>query len=111
MNIKIVKPVGKLDVSASTEFRREVNAIVTANCPKFLVIDLELVTFMDSSGLGALVSALKAVRGGDGELALCSITDQVRMLFDLTSMGSIFKIYSSVGDFKQQHNLSDDATK
>ena len=64
MNIKIVKPVGKLDVSASTEFRREVNAIVTANCPKFLVIDLELVTFMDSSGLGALVSALKAVRGG-----------------------------------------------
>ncbi len=108
MNIQIVKPIGKLDVSASTEFRRQINSIVTANCPKFLVIDLEMVTFMDSSGLGALVSALKAVRGGNGELALCSITDQVRMLFDLTSMGNIFKIYASVADFKKQCNVNDD---
>jgi anti-anti-sigma factor len=107
MNIKIVKPVGKLDVSASTEFRREINSIVTANCPKFLVIDLELVTFMDSSGLGALVSALKAVRGGNGELVICGIAEQIKMLFDLTSMGKIFSVYPSVAAFKQQMNLID----
>ena len=54
---------------------------------------------MDSSGLGALVSALKSIRNSNGDMVICSPNDQVQMLFELTSMTKIFKIYSTINEF------------
>ncbi len=96
--IRVMQPSGRLDVTNVNQFRREVIDIAVSK-PKILLIDLKDISFMDSSGLGGLVAALKTVRNSGGELALCSPTDQVQMLFDLTSMGTIFKIYSSPQDF------------
>ena len=96
--VRVMQPSGRLDVTNVDQFRREVIDI-SASKPKFLLIDLKDISFMDSSGLGALVAALKTIRNSGGELALCSPTDQVQMLFDLTSMGTIFKVYSSPEDF------------
>ncbi|MFN5924751.1 MAG: STAS domain-containing protein, partial [Pseudanabaena sp.] len=55
--------------------------------------------FMDSSGLGALVSALKLIRNSNGEMVICAANDQVKMLFELTSMNKIFKIYPTIDEF------------
>ncbi|AFY74584.1 anti-anti-sigma factor [Synechococcus sp. PCC 7502] len=96
--VRVMQPSGRLDVTNVNQFRREV-ADIAAFSPKFLLIDLKDITFMDSSGLGALVAALKTVRSSGGDLALCSPTDQVQMLFDLTSMGTIFKVYANVKEF------------
>lgn len=103
--VKVMQPSGRLDVTNVNQFRREVSDIA-ASKPKFLLIDLKDISFMDSSGLGALVAALKTIRNSGGELAICSPTDQVQMLFDLTSMNSIFKVYASLQDFANHQGLN-----
>jgi anti-sigma B factor antagonist len=56
--------------------------------------------FMDSSGLGTLVSALKLVQKAEGRLALCSLSGQALMLFEMAGMEKMFETYSNLDDFK-----------
>ncbi len=99
--VKIMQPSGRLDVTTAADFRRQVNDVASlATPPKYLLVDLQAITFMDSSGLGALVSALKSIRNSNGDMVICGANDQVQMLFELTSMTKIFKIYSTVDEFK-----------
>jgi anti-anti-sigma factor len=105
-NVTILEPSGRLDVTNAAQFRRQVSEIATTK-PKLLLVDLKDVTFMDSSGLGALVSALKSIRSVDGDLAVCSANEQVQMLFELTSMSKIFKIYKSRDDFSASAGINE----
>ena len=57
-----------------------------------LVLDLSDVTFIDSSGLGALIGSLKAI-GNDGELALCCARETVASMFKLTRMNKVFRMF------------------
>jgi anti-anti-sigma factor len=98
--VKIMQPSGRLDVTTAADFRRQVNDIASlATPPKYLLVDLEEITFMDSSGLGALVSALKSIRSSNGDMVICGANDQVQMLFELTSMTKILKIYPTIDEF------------
>lgn len=62
-----------------------------------LVVDLNEVRFMDSSGLGALVAALKKLGGSEG-VTLAGAQPAVKDLFELTSMDKLFKIVPTVND-------------
>ena len=98
--VKVIQPSGRLDVTTAAEFRRQVNDIATsATSPRYLLVDLQKIICMDSSGLGALVSALKSIRNSNGEMIIYGANDQVQMLFELTSMTKIFKIYSTLDEF------------
>lgn len=102
---KVIKPLGRLDVTTAADFRRQVSDIASiANPPKCLLVDLQDITFMDSSGLGALVSVLKSIRNSNGEMVICGANDQVQMLFELTSMTKIFKIHATIEDFNATLN-------
>jgi anti-sigma B factor antagonist len=59
-----------------------------------IVLDLSDVTFIDSSGLGALIACLKVV-GTDGELALCGARGTVANMFKLTRMNKVFRMFNS----------------
>ena len=61
-----------------------------------LVIDLSAVRFVDSSGLGALVSGFKYASARDGSLKLSSLQPQVRSMFELTRLHRVFEIFTSV---------------
>lgn len=98
--VKAIEPAGLLDGTKATVLRKEIDEIL-ANGANIVLIDLKEVTFIDSSGLGALVSALKSVRGNGGKLFLCSINAQVRMLFELTSMDRVFQIYANRDEFNK----------
>jgi anti-sigma B factor antagonist len=65
-----------------------------------LLIDFCQVMFMDSSGLGTLVSALKLVQKEGGRLALCSLSGQALMLFEMAGMEKLFETYRTLDDFK-----------
>lgn len=100
---KIVKQVqlsGILDSTKASQFRTDINNIVKAGTD-YVLIDLKEVTFVDSSGLGALVSALKTVRSASGKLCICSINEQVRMLFELTSMDRVFRVFKNQEEFEE----------
>ena len=100
-HVHVIDPTGILDSVSGETLRQQVNDALEADA-KTLLIDLKDVTFIDSSGLGALVSVLKKVRATERELYLCSINDQVRMLFELTSMDKIFMILQDRAQFQQQ---------
>ncbi len=65
-----------------------------------LLIDFCQVMFMDSSGLGTLVSALKLVQKAEGRLALCSLSGQALLLFEMAGMEKLFETYRTLDEFK-----------
>ena len=60
-----------------------------------LVIDLGKVRFIDSSGLGALVSGFKNASAREGSLKLCCLQPQVRSMFELTRLHRVFEIFNN----------------
>lgn len=70
---------------------------------RLLLIDLEKVSFIDSSGLGALLRIHKMVKDHGGELAFCHAQEQARMLFDMTSTNHLFSIYADPSEFEHHY--------
>ncbi len=103
--IQVVEPSGILDGTKVTLFRDQITKLVDEGA-RIILIDLKNVTFVDSSGLGALVSALKMVRSVQGRLCICSINAQVKMLFELTSMDRVFECFPDRDTFHQQTHSS-----
>lgn len=100
-DFKIVQPSGILDSAKGTKFREDVSNLINGGA-KIILVDFQDVTFMDSSGLGALVLALKTVRASGSKIFICAINDQVKMLFELTSMDKVFKIFPNRNEFMNQ---------
>lgn len=98
--VKVYQPNGILDATESQEFRQQITEIVESGA-KIVLVDFQNVTFMDSSGLGALVLAFKALRAADIKLVICSINEQIRILFELTGMDKVFEIFPSQEEFNQ----------
>ncbi|MEA5552650.1 STAS domain-containing protein [Anabaena cylindrica UHCC 0172] len=96
--IHIFEPSGILNAAAGNELRREISDIVN-NEVEILLIDMSEVTFIDSSGLGALVAAMQSVRNAKRELFVCSINAQVQMLFELTKIDRVLNILSDREEF------------
>ncbi len=63
-----------------------------------VVIDMEGVSFVDSTGLGSVIAALKQVRSSQGELRLAAPNQQVRVVLELTTLDRIFPYYATVED-------------
>ncbi|MEW6128488.1 MAG: STAS domain-containing protein [Acidobacteriota bacterium] len=85
-------PTDTLDASNVKEFKRDVGSVI--NERKKVVFDLERVNFVDSSGLGAILSCLRQLNAQGGDLKLCSLGKPVRALFELVRMHRIFDIYN-----------------
>ncbi|HEY9295619.1 MAG TPA: STAS domain-containing protein [Phormidium sp.] len=100
-DFKIVQPSGILDGAKGSQFRQEVTDLIDSGV-KNILVDFQDVTFMDSSGLGALVLALKTVRASGSKIFICAINDQVKMLFELTSMDKVFEIFPNRNEFINQ---------
>ncbi|MGA2881092.1 MAG: STAS domain-containing protein [Bryobacteraceae bacterium] len=83
-------PVDELDASNATEFKRDIAPVLQANSK--LVLDLSRLRFVDSSGLGAMLSCLRQLTAKNGDLKLCGLTKQVRAAFELVRMHRIFDI-------------------
>jgi anti-sigma B factor antagonist len=93
-NILILKPSEKrIDASVATDFKGKIIDLINAGNKK-IVLNLDGVDFIDSSGLGAIVSSLKAI-GNEGDLVICGISETVMTLFRLTRMNRVFQIFST----------------
>lgn len=84
---------GEIDVATSPELRRELHQLADRD-PTAIVVDLQDVTFIDSSGLSVLVGVLKRLREDErGEvLVLEGLQDPVRKVFDITGLAGVFAI-------------------
>jgi len=98
--VKIFQPSGILDGTKAKEFQQEISDSLEQDT-KIILVDFQDVTFMDSSGLGSLVLLLKTVRAAGAQIFLCSLNDQIKILFELTSMDRIFTIFPNRADFEE----------
>ncbi len=71
---------------------------------KNVVIDLAEAKFMNSSGLGMLISALTTVKNADGQLKLSNVTDKIQSLLMITKLITIFETYKSVDEAVKSFN-------
>lgn len=101
MSLEVIEPSGILDGGTANDLRQEIRNAIDKGA-KTILIDFKNITFVNSSGLGALVSMLKNVRTAGGELYLCSLNDQVKMIFELTRMERVFKTFANQEEFEKQ---------
>jgi anti-sigma B factor antagonist len=85
-----------LDASNVREFREAAQALIQDRTR--VVLDMTGVKFVDSSGLGALISCLRQVNARKGDFRLCSMSTTVRALFELMRMHRVFNIHASRDD-------------
>lgn len=86
---------GEVDVYTAPRLRERLIEIVSSGARK-VVVDLEGVDFLDSTGLGVLVGALKRLRSNDGDLALVCTQARIRKVFEITGLTKVFTMYESV---------------
>jgi anti-sigma B factor antagonist len=89
-------PVEELDASNTGELKRDIAPVLEAHTK--LVIDLSRLRFVDSSGLGAMLSCLRQLSAKGGDLKLCGMQKPVRAVFELVRMHRIFDIYATRED-------------
>ncbi|NEP61742.1 MAG: STAS domain-containing protein [Symploca sp. SIO2G7] len=99
LGVHVIEPSGILDGTQASAFREQVNSALEKDV-KTLLVDLKDITFVDSSGLGVLIACLKNARSAGCHMYICSINDQVRMLFELTSMDRVFEIFENRAAFE-----------
>jgi anti-sigma B factor antagonist len=90
----IVSVGGEIDVYTAPKLRDKITELVAAGAHR-LVIDLEAVEFLDSTGLGVLVGGLKKVRAHDGSLRLVCTQDRLLKIFRITGLAKVFAIHDS----------------
>jgi anti-sigma B factor antagonist len=88
---------GQLIVSNRHELKERVAEAVDFGSRKVLV-DFTQTGYIDSSGLGALVSLAKKLREAGGELRLAGLNDDLRTLFELTKLDTLFNITASADE-------------
>jgi anti-anti-sigma factor len=82
---------GRLDLDSSGVIKGEVRRCL-AQGELRLLLDLTAVEFINSSGLGTLVSVLKEVRLARGRLVLCNLARYVREIFEITQLARVFEL-------------------
>ncbi len=92
----------RIDAAVAIAFKDKMRG-VTETGPARMILDLSEVTFLDSSGLGAVVAAMKQV-GTERKLELAGLTPTVLKVFQLTRMDTIFRIHKSVAEAMQLAN-------
>ena len=93
----VVTVGGEIDVATAPRLREQLIALV--NDGRYhLVIDLEAVDFIDSTGLGVLISGLKRVRLHDGRLALVCTEPRVLKVFEITGLLAVFPVHDTVDE-------------
>jgi anti-sigma B factor antagonist len=95
--VVVVKPRGRLTMGAAPAFTTQISELVAAGRNR-IVVDLEETTFLDSSGLGALVGALRATREAEGNLTVARPTAQVLDVLTLTTMIRVLPPHDTVAE-------------
>ena len=92
----IVKVNGDIDAYHSGDFKKSVKEKIKEESFKVMIIDLENVPYIDSAGLGTLVSILRDTRTEGKELRLSGLRQNIKRIFEMTRLDKVFQIYETL---------------
>ena len=93
--IAVVTPKGRLNMAAARRLKEVLDGLVGEGSTR-IVVDMDETTFLDSSGLGALIAGLKAARQAGGDLRIARPTPAVLSVFELTNLDKVLRPRESV---------------
>lgn len=96
----VVQVSGEVDVYTSPSLKSALVAAVVDTCP-LLVVDLDGVGFIDSSGLGVLVGALRRARETGGDLRVVTSREPVIKIFRITGLDRVFPLYRTLDEARE----------
>lgn len=93
----VIEVGGEIDVATAPRLREQLITLV--NDKKYrIVVSLEGVDFIDSTGLGVLISGLKRARTHDGAFALVCTEPRILKVFEITGLLKVFDVHPSIDD-------------
>lgn len=87
----VLRPVGDIDLSRAPSLRVQLGEVQRSR-PMRLIVDLEEVPYMDSSGVATLVEAMQIARRNGSKLILCSMSHKVKGIFEIARLDMVFTI-------------------
>jgi len=91
--VEVVQVSGKIELGEGSAAVRDVVRDLLANGRKTILLNLADVDYIDSAGLGSLVSAFTSVRNAGGELKLVYLTKKVQDLLQMTRLYTVFDVF------------------
>lgn len=90
----VIEVEGQVDLYSAPEFKERTAQVIDQRKTR-VIIDLSRVTFMDSTGLGVLIGALKRLRAARAQLLLVVTDYDIERLFELTGLDGTFRVFRS----------------
>jgi anti-anti-sigma factor len=97
---RIIRPSNFLSLAATNLFHAEVKDVLESEAA-IVLVDLNNITSMSSASFIAVVKALQLVRVSNRQLFLCSMNEQIRILFELTGLDQVFKTFANSDEFER----------
>jgi anti-sigma B factor antagonist len=88
---------GEIDVYTAPRLKEQLVSVIGGGCTN-VIVDLQNVGFIDSSGLGVLVGALRRAREHDGVVRIVCTRDSILKIFRITGLDKVFPIFSDVDE-------------
>ena len=87
--VTIFQVNGEININTSPDLKK----LFEKQAAKKIIVDLEKVTYVDSSGLATLVEMLKKTKVQGGSLGLASMPDKIKSLFEITKLDKLFPVF------------------
>jgi anti-anti-sigma factor len=94
----VIYLAGRLDVHLSADIEKEINALIKAEPDKHLLLNLEDVEYMSSSGLRIFVSTMRILKENNRKLKLSNINNAVKKIFEVVELMDMFDIHETEED-------------
>ena len=95
--VGVVSPKGRLTMASARQMREILTDLVSQGTTR-IVVDMQETSFLDSSGLGALIAGLKSARQAGGDLRIARPTTAVMTVFTLTNLDKVLRPRDSVDE-------------
>jgi stage II sporulation protein AA (anti-sigma F factor antagonist) len=90
--VLLIRLDGELDHHTADLLRTQVDDYLRENKVSHIVLNLEGLSFMDSSGLGVILGRYKQIKSQNGEMVVCAISQAVRRLFEMSGLFKIIRL-------------------
>ncbi|MDD5066453.1 MAG: STAS domain-containing protein [bacterium] len=97
----ILSIFGDVDLYSVIKLKEELEKLITSDIVT-IIVNMHNVTYIDSSGIGALIGSLKKITAKSGKLYLIEVPENVMKIFRFTSLHKIFHIYNTIAEIPEQ---------
>lgn len=94
-DVLCIRLEGELDHHTADQLKQRVTAAMERKAIKHLVLNLESLTFMDSSGLGVILGRYKQIKQQQGSMVVCAISPSIKRLFDISGLFKVIQLEPS----------------